>query len=95
MKNDDGSVPEPIAELIRSIGVRDAALALATARSPLGRPLAMLVLARVVADGADAFWFGSFVEDPSQRAKMSGAAAGWAALEAAAGVLALTRRPIR
>jgi len=33
--------------------------------------VAMLVLARVVADGADAFWFGSFVEDPSQRAKVS------------------------
>jgi hypothetical protein len=46
LKNDDGSVTEPIAELIRSIGVRDAA-------------------------------------------------AGWAALEAAAGVLALTRRSIR
>jgi len=74
LKNDDGSVLEPIAGLIRSIGVGDAALALATALSPRGRPLAMLVLARVVADGADAFWFGSFVEDPSQRAKVSGAA---------------------
>ncbi|MGN6252248.1 MAG: hypothetical protein ACTHNS_10585 [Marmoricola sp.] len=75
-----GSVPPGTAALIRSIGVRDAALAAALALAPAGRPMALLTGARVVSDAADAVWFAGVVPK-SQRTKISGAALGWAALE--------------
>lgn len=87
----DGSVAPSTAALIRSIGVRDAALAAALAFAPAGRPLAMLTGARVVSDAADAVWFGRVVP-PSQRAKISGGALGWAALETAAALFARRSR---
>lgn len=77
----DGQVPPGIAALIRSVGVRDAALAAALLLAPPGPAVATLTAARVVSDAADAVWFGSLPLTGSQRAKISGAAAGWAAIE--------------
>ena len=85
LTNDDGTVPAAVAELTRSIGTRDAALAAALAVAPPGYPMNVLTAARVLADGADAAWFGRVVP-PGQRAKVAGVAAGWAALELVAGV---------
>jgi hypothetical protein len=81
----DGSVPPDVAALTRSVGTRDAALALALAFSRSDpRVLGMLTAARVASDTADAAWFAGIVSDPKQRAKVCGAALGWAALETAA-----------
>lgn len=86
----DGSVPAGTAALIRSIGVRDAALAAVLALASPGRPMAMLTGARVLSDAADALWFGRVVP-PGQRTKVSGAALGWAALETAVALRARRR----
>lgn len=75
-----GSVPPGTAALIRSIGVRDAALAAVLAFAPAGRPMAVLTGARVVSDATDAVWFGRILRS-GQRAKVSGAALGWAVVE--------------
>lgn len=75
-----GGVPTSVAELTRSIGVRDAALAAALVVSPTGRPMAVLTAARVVSDGADAVWFARLAPG-KQRIKVAGAAGGWAVLE--------------
>ncbi len=77
----DGQVPSGIAILIRSVGVRDAALAAAFLLAPAGTAASTLTAARVVSDAADAVWFGSLPLDSGQRAKIGGAAAGWAAIE--------------
>lgn len=78
-----GAVPPEVAGLTRSIGTRDAAMAVALAVSPAGRPMRVLTAARVVSDGADALWFAR-IAPRSQRLKVSGVAAGWALLEAGA-----------
>jgi len=83
----DGTVPAEISELTRSIGTRDAALAIALAVAPAGYPMSVLTAARVLSDGADAAWFGRVVPR-EQRAKIVGAAAGWAVLELAVAALA-------
>lgn len=83
----DGDVPAGVAGLTRSIGTRDATLAVALMVAPAGPVMRLLTAARVLSDGLDAMWFGRFVP-PGQRVKVAGAAAGWAALEAAAGALA-------
>jgi hypothetical protein len=88
----DGAVPAPLATLTRSIGVRDIVLSLLAVVAPAGRPLAMVTAARVVADATDALWFARMLERRSLRAKVSGAAAGWAVLQAAAGAYAWRRR---
>lgn len=75
-----GQVPVPVAELTRSTGVRDAAMALALALAPAGYPMTVLTAARVVSDGADAVWF-SRLAPRSQRGRIAGVAAGWAVLE--------------
>jgi hypothetical protein len=77
----DGRVPPEIATLIRSVGVRDAALAAALLIVPPGPAAATLTAARVVCDGGDAVWFGSLPVKGGQRAKISAVAAGWAAIE--------------
>lgn len=77
----DGSVPRDVAQLTRSIGTRDAALAAALAVSPAGYPMRALTAARVVSDAADAGWFTRMVPR-SQRTKVIGAAGGWALVEA-------------
>jgi hypothetical protein len=77
----DGTVPPATAALIRSIGVRDAVLALCLMAAPAGRTMTMLSTARVISDASDAVWFGRTVP-PTQRPKIAGAALGWAALEA-------------
>lgn len=82
-----GRVPPATAQLIRSIGLRDAALAAAWGLVPAGYPMTVLTAARVLSDGADAVWFGK-IAPRRQRAKIVAAAAGWAALEAAVGALA-------
>ncbi|MGI9158096.1 MAG: hypothetical protein ACR2FG_15930 [Marmoricola sp.] len=86
-----GSVPLPVAQLTRSIGTRDAALAVAMVLAPSGYPLTLLTVARVVSDGADAIWFAKLVDDRAAMLKVCGAAAGWAVLEAAAGSYAAGR----
>ena len=60
LTNPDGSVPPAVAELTRSIGTRDAAMAaaLAVARA---YPMNVLTAARVLSDGADAAWFARVV----------------------------------
>jgi hypothetical protein len=78
--NASGGVPRDVAELTRSIGVRDAAMAVALAAAPVGYPMSTLTAARVVSDGADAIWFARLAP-PGQRGKIAGVAAGWAALE--------------
>ncbi len=80
----DGQVPTGIATLIRSVGVRDAAPAAVLLLAPPGAAASTLTAARVVSDAADAVWFGLLPLDSSQRAKIGGAAAGWAAVEALA-----------
>ena len=80
LTNDDGTVPADVAQLTRSIGTRDAAMAAALAVAPPGYPMRVLAAARVLSDGADAAWFARMVPD-GQRAKVAGVAAGWAALE--------------
>jgi hypothetical protein len=85
LTNPDGSVPAEVAELTRSIGTRDAAMAAALVVAPAGYPMNVLTAARVLSDGADAAWFARVVP-PGQRAKIAGVAAGWAALELLAAV---------
>ena len=85
LTNPDGSVPPAVAELTRSIGTRDAAMAAALAVAPAGYPMNVLTAARVLSDGADAAWFARVVP-PGQRAKVAGVAAGWAVLELLAAV---------
>jgi hypothetical protein len=75
-----GSVPTDIASLTRSIGTRDASLALALLVAPTGRSMRVLTAARVVSDAADAAWFGRMVTR-DRVAKIAGAAGGWAVLE--------------
>jgi hypothetical protein len=82
----DGSVPEEVAGLVRSLGVRDVALAVALALAPAGYPLRLLTAARVISDGADAIWFSRLVRDKSMKRKVAGVAGGWALLEALAGL---------
>ena len=82
----DGSVPPEVAGLIRSLGVRDVALAVALALAPAGYPLRLLTAARMVSDGADAIWFSRLVNDSSMKVKVAGVAAGWALLEALVGL---------
>jgi hypothetical protein len=86
----DGSVAPETAALVRSIGVRDAALAAALAFAPAGRPIAMLTVARVVSDATDALWLGPIVPS-AHRTKVCGAALGWATLEAVVGARASRR----
>jgi hypothetical protein len=85
LTNADGTVPAEVAELTRSIGTRDAAMAAALAIAPPGYPMNVLTAARVLSDGADAAWFARVVP-AGQRAKVAGVAAGWAALEFLAAV---------
>jgi hypothetical protein len=85
LTNADGSVPPEVAELTRSIGTRDAAMAAALVVAPAGYPMNVLTAARVLSDGADAAWFARVVP-AGQRAKVAGVAAGWAALELLAAV---------
>ena len=85
LTNPDGSVPPAVAELTRSIGTRDAAMAAALAVAPAGYPMNVLTAARVLSDGADAAWFARVVPS-GQRAKVAGVAAGWAALELLAAI---------
>lgn len=87
----DGVVPDDVAALTRSIGVRDVVLSMLTVVAPAGRSLAAANAARVVADTGDAVWFGHLLKDPAMRAKVSGSAAAWAALGAAVGVYAWRR----
>jgi hypothetical protein len=82
----DGSVPPAVAELTRSIGVRDAALAGALALAPAGFPVRMLTAARVISDSADAVWLSRLVDDRGAKAKIAGVALGWALLEAVTGL---------
>ena len=85
LTNPDGSVPAEVAELTRSIGTRDAAMAAALVVAPAGYPMNVLTAARVLSDGADAAWFARVVP-AVQRAKVASVAAGWAALELLAAV---------
>jgi hypothetical protein len=87
-----GDVPPHVASLTRSIGMRDLVLSLLAVVTPPGGSLAVVNMARVVVDATDAVWFARTGQRPSVRAKVSGAAAGWAALQAAAGVYAWRRR---
>lgn len=79
----DGSVPAEVAMLTRSIGVRDALLALHV----LARPGRRATLARVIADGGDAVIFGSLLADRRAARKAAAVAGSWAAVEALAHVL--------
>ena len=87
-----GTVPATTASLIRSIGTRDVALAVALLVAPTGYPMKVLTAARVISDGADAVWLGQVVNEPSMRKKISGVALGWAALEALVGFTRLGQR---
>jgi hypothetical protein len=88
----DGDVPPHVAALTRSIGMRDLALSLLAVAAPSGRPLAAVTTARVLVDVTDALWFARMAQPPAVRAKVSSAAAGWAALQAAASVYAWRRQ---
>jgi hypothetical protein len=85
----DGSVPVAVAQLTRSIGVRDAALAAALGLAPAGYPLRLLAAARVISDGADAVWLSRLVDDRPGQAKIAGVAVGWALLELLTGLTGL------
>ena len=85
----DGSVPVAVAQLIRSIGVRDAALAAALGLAPAGYPLGLLSAARVISDGADAVWLSRLAGDRAGQAKIAGVAVGWALLELLTGLTSL------
>jgi hypothetical protein len=80
--DDQGEVPARVKALVRSIGTRDAALAAALVVCAPGRGSAVLSAARVVSDAADAVWFASLPIPAGAKAKVAGAAAGWAGLEA-------------
>jgi hypothetical protein len=82
-----GEVSQAMTTMTRSTGTRDILLALLLAASPAGRPMAMLSVARAVADGGDALWFARSVP-AGQRWKVSGAAAVWALTEFALGLTA-------
>lgn len=88
-----GRVPADVAALVRSIGTRDATMALALGLAPAGQATTVLTAARVVSDAADAVWLGRVVPR-GQRAKVAGVALGWAALEVAVAAAA-NRRPAR
>jgi hypothetical protein len=82
----DGTVPLAVAQLTRSIGVRDAALAAALGLAPAGYPVALLTAARVISDSADALWLSRLAADRGTKAKIAGVAVGWALLELLAGL---------
>jgi hypothetical protein len=88
-------VPDHVVALTRSIGMRDVVLSLLAVVAPPGRSLAAVTAARVVADATDAVWFARMLDRPVMRAKVVGAAAGWAALQAAAGVYVWRRRTVK
>lgn len=85
----DGSVPPDVAALIRSVGVRDAALAAALALAPAGFPVRLLTAARVISDGSDAIWLGRVAPDRATTLKVACVAGGWAVLEALTGLTGL------
>jgi hypothetical protein len=82
----DGTVPLAVAQLTRSIGVRDAALAAALGLAPAGYPVVLLTAARVVSDSADALWLSRLAAGRGAKAKIAGVAVGWALLELLAGL---------
>lgn len=79
-----GEVPPGIKTLVRSTGVRDAALAAALLMAHPGPATRTLTAARVVSDAADAVWFGSLPIPAAAKARIGGAAGAWAAIEALA-----------
>lgn len=79
-----GEVPPDVKALVRSTGVRDAALAAALLVSRPGPAARPLSVARIASDAADALWFASLPVPSGTRAKIGGVAAGWAAVEALA-----------
>lgn len=87
LTDSDGQVPPHIAALIRSVGLRDAALAATVGALPAGRPMSIATAAKVVSDATDAVWLGRIVPT-GQRSKIIVGALGWAALEAIVGLLA-------
>ncbi|MGI8578110.1 MAG: hypothetical protein ACR2KG_09380 [Nocardioidaceae bacterium] len=84
MLDAQGEVPPQIETLVRSTGVRDAALAAVLLVSHPGPASRTLIGARVVSDAADALWFGLLPIPADAKAKVAGAAAGWATIEALA-----------
>jgi hypothetical protein len=87
LTDSDGHVPPQVASLIRSVGLRDAALAAALGALPAGPPMSIVTVAKVVSDAADAVWLGRIVPS-GQRGKIIAAALGWATLEAVVGWMA-------
>lgn len=84
--------PDPVAVLVRAVGVRDVAGGLAMAVAPAGPALRAAVLARIAADVGDAVTFAlSPNPDPAARRKAVAVGAGWGALNVL-GLLAARRR---
>ena len=84
MLDEQGEVPVQVQTLIRSVGSRDAAVAAALLFAPPGPATRVLTTARIVSDLADSVWFARLPLTTESKAKVSGTAAGWAALEAGA-----------
>ena len=83
--------PEPVAILVRAVGVRDVANGLAMAAAPAGPSLRLAIAARIAADLGDAVVFAlSPNADPAARRKAIAVGAGWGALNLVG--LALARR---
>jgi hypothetical protein len=84
--------PDPVAILVRAVGVRDVANGLATAVAPPGRALRLAIGARIAADLGDAVIFAlSPNADPAARRKAVVVGAGWGALNLLGLVLANRR----
>ncbi|MTD14925.1 hypothetical protein GIS00_13345 [Nakamurella sp. YIM 132087] len=90
--SEDRTVPPAVANLIRSIGVRDAALSTALALAPAGFAMRSMTWARVAIDGADAFLFSRLAADRSAVLKVSGVAGGWALVQALVGLRGVAAR---
>ncbi len=84
--------PNPVAILVRAVGVRDVANGVAMVMAPAGPTLRLAIAARIAADFGDAATFAlSPNEDPSAKRKAIAIGVGWGALNAL-GLAAATRR---
>jgi hypothetical protein len=85
--------PDPLAILVRAVGVRDVANGMAMAAAPAGPALRLAVGARIAADLGDAVTFAlSPNADPAARRKAVVVGAGWGALNLLGLALASRRR---
>ncbi|WP_345769998.1 DUF4267 domain-containing protein [Streptomyces sp. OspMP-M43] len=86
LEDEDGSVPDPVALLIRAMGVRDTAIGITMLLAKGHSVRRAATACRVLADFGDAVIFGTQLPDPAARRKAAAVAGSWGVLCAAAGL---------